>query len=83
MSKLEKIQNEDYTILAKTENKEEINNETNNDLEQRLENILEKIEGVGRVNVLITYSESSKTIAMYNEDTQTSDTNEEDSRWRK
>ena len=48
------------------------------DLENRLENILETINGVGRVNVLIKYSESSTVVAMYNETTSESTTKEND-----
>lgn len=48
------------------------------DLENRLENILETINGVGRVNVLIKYSESSSVVAMYNETTSESTTKESD-----
>lgn len=47
-------------------------------LEEKLEDILQNIEGVGKVKVLLTYSESSKTMAMYNEDNSTSDTEETD-----
>ena len=36
------------------------------------------MEGVGRVNVLITYSESSQTVAMYNENSKDSSTEEKD-----
>lgn len=68
-------------ILAKTENSN-TNEENSNELEQKLENILQNIEGVGKVKVLLTYSESSTTIAMYNEDSMQSDTEETDSRWR-
>lgn len=68
-------------VLAKTESMqiEQKNNETN-ELETRLENILQNIEGVGKVKVLLTYSESSTTIAMYNEDNTKSDTEETDTR---
>ena len=48
------------------------------DLEERLENILETINGVGKVNVLIKYSESSTVVAMYNETTSESTTKESD-----
>ncbi len=48
------------------------------DLESRLENILETINGVGKVNVLIKYSESSTVVAMYNETTSESTTKESD-----
>ena len=56
---------------------------TKDELQENLETILSKIDGVGKVNVLITYSQSSETIAMYNEDSTRSDTEEADSRWRK
>ena len=49
-----------------------------NELELKLENILEKIEGVGKVSVLITYSQTSEVIAMYNENTKESSTEESD-----
>ena len=47
-------------------------------LEQSLEDILCKISGVGKVKVLITYSQSSEIIAMYNETYTSSSTKEED-----
>lgn len=49
-----------------------------NDLELRLEKILSKIEGVGEVSVLITYSQSSRIVPMYNESTSKSVTEETD-----
>lgn len=49
-----------------------------NNLEQRLESILSQIQGVGNVQVLINYSESSETVAMYNENSKTSTTEETD-----
>ena len=52
--------------------------EENNNLEERLENILGKIQGVGTVKVFINYSESSQTVAMYNENSKTSTTEETD-----
>ena len=51
---------------------------TKDDLTLKLEQILEKIEGVGKVKVLITYSQTSQTIPMYNEDTSQKDTQETD-----
>lgn len=70
-------------VLAKTESsQEEQYAEETNELETRLENILQSIEGVGKVKVLLTYSESSTTVAMYNEDSTKSDTEETDSRRR-
>lgn len=60
------------------------NNTSNSELEQKLENILNKIEGVGNVKVMITYSQTSQTIAMYNEDNSESTTQESDTRgWNK
>lgn len=50
-----------------------------NTLETNLENILSKIEGVGKVKVLVTYSQSSQTIAMYNENSKNSSIEEKDS----
>jgi len=48
------------------------------DLEKRLENILSKIDGVGEVSVLLTYSQSSQIIPIYNESTSKSITQETD-----
>jgi len=49
-----------------------------NDLEERLENILRCINGVGDVQVFINYAETSETVAMYNENSKTSVTEETD-----
>lgn len=51
---------------------------TSNELEEKLKNILSSINGVGDVNVLITYSQTSKINPLYNEDSQQSVTQEED-----
>lgn len=67
--------------LAQTDEENYVS--TTDELEKNLEAILSKIDGVGKANVLITYSQSSETIAMYNEDNTKSDTEESDSRWRK
>lgn len=50
-----------------------------NEIESNLENILSKIEGVGNVKVLVTYSQSSEVIAMYNESNKNSTIEEKDS----
>ena len=47
-------------------------------LSSQLENILREIDGVGKVKVLITYSQTSQTIPLYNEDTSQKDTEEKD-----
>ena len=81
------IWNEDS---SKNKSKENLNNsskqladtaiETSSDvsLEQNLKNILETIQGVGKVNVFLNYSESSETVAMFNENSKTSTTEETD-----
>ena len=69
----------EHKVLA-----ENIENSTTNEtnaynLEQEVEEVLSKIEGVGKVKVLITYSESSQIVAMYNENKNISVTEETDS----
>jgi len=48
------------------------------DLELKLEKILSKINGVGKVSVLITYSESSTLVPIYNVSSSTSTVEEKD-----
>ena len=48
------------------------------EIDKELEEILSKIEGVGYVKVMITYSQTSQTVPLYNEDTTTKDTEETD-----
>lgn len=62
----------DNKVLSNNEEKTEYN------LEQSLEDILCKMSGVGKVDVLITYSESSEVVAMYNETYTSSSTEETD-----
>lgn len=45
---------------------------------KQLENILANIDGVGRVKVLIHYSQTSQTVPMYQEETSQKDTEEKD-----
>ena len=52
--------------------------QTTDDLEEKLENILSNIQGVGEVKVCINYSESSEVVAMYNETSKVSNTEESD-----
>ncbi len=47
-------------------------------LEQSLEDILSKMAGVGKVQVLVTYSETSEVVAMYNEKNTSNNTEETD-----
>lgn len=51
---------------------------TTENLAEQLEAILSKIQGVGEVKAFINYSESSEVVAMYNETTKTSNTEEND-----
>lgn len=70
-------------ILAEEDVSEKTVETSSDNLEYKLENILKQIKGVGKVKVLITYSQTSETLAMYNEDTSQSSTEESDTRWRK
>ena len=64
------------TVNQNTSNLSNI--QTSEDLETKLEGILGKIQGVGTVEVFINYSESSEVIAMYNENSKVSTTEESD-----
>ena len=67
--------------LAMTSNQtqsNQIQGMSENDLETKLEEILSQIQGVGEVKVLLNYSESSEVVAMYNETSKTSNTEETD-----
>ena len=48
-------------------------------LKTELEEILSNINGVGKVKAMITYSETSKTVPVYNEESSVQDTEETDS----
>ena len=68
-----RLANQDNTISTNN-----IQLETTSNLETNLENILSRIQGVGEVHVFVNYSESSEVVAMYNENSQTSTTEETD-----
>ena len=73
--------NNSYKELADNiDNKINSNNKEFNEynLEENLEKILGKISGVGKVQVLITYSQTSQVVAMYNEKNISSNTEETD-----
>ena len=53
--------------------------DSKDELTSNLESILSKIEGVGNVKVMVTYSETSQTVPIYNEETSQEDTEETDS----
>lgn len=83
--KKEEINQEDsntsYKKLADNINS---NISSNNDqfseynLEENLEDILSNMAGVGKVKVLVTYSETSEVVAMYNEKSTSNNTEETD-----
>lgn len=76
----EKKESEDvsgYKRLAIEDNNIETNE--SDDLEKKLEQILSKMEGVGKVSVMITYSQGSEIIPMQNETSKSSKINETDS----
>ena len=58
---------------------EEKNTNSDEDLEKKLEKILSSINGVGNVNVMLTYTESTQIIPVYNKTEKTSNPNESDS----
>lgn len=66
----ENIENSTETQLVATNQTEEV--EIDDDLVTKLENILSKISGVGKVEVLLTYSETSSVSPLYNESTSSS-----------
>lgn len=65
-------------LAYKEQNNANIETTVSEELEKKLENILSKIEGVGNVKVCINYSESSEVVAMYNENSKVSTTEETD-----
>lgn len=81
----EESNNSSYKELAQAiDNNINSNNQNFSEynLEQSLEDILSKIAGVGNVDVLVTYSETTEVVAMYNETNTYSSTEEEDSNRR-
>ena len=55
-----------------------IEDNSSQNLDLKLEEILKQIDGVGDVKVFVNYSETSETVAMYNENSKVSNTQEED-----
>ena len=72
-----KQEEKDETKILATQNTTDTNINKDN-LETKLENILKEIQGVGEVKVFVNYSESNEVIAMYNENSQSSITEETD-----
>ena len=75
--KLATSENVNQGTTGVTETSSNSSNNTEN-LENKLKNILSKIQGVGEVEVCLNYSESSEVVAMYNENSTTSTTEETD-----
>ena len=71
-------QNENTTVLATEQTGTNIENQEYI-LKNELENILSNIDGAGKVQVMITYTESSTVQPMYNENITESTTEETDS----
>lgn len=69
------------TSIQSTNNVKEVSAEVEDKLILNLENILSKISGVGEVKVMVTYAETSKTMPVYNEETNNEETEEKDTRW--
>lgn len=76
--KREESDNEENKKLATEtdiQNNEKVESENT---EERLENILSNIKGVGKTKVLLTYSQTSQIMPMYDEDSTKSTTEEKD-----
>jgi stage III sporulation protein AG len=70
---------EDLTVDKQLASENTNEDEEEEDMQTDLEAILSKINGVGKVKVLISYLESSEVVAMYNESSQSSQIEETDS----
>lgn len=78
--KKEDENNNNYKVLAEySENDSNNLYESEYNLEEKLEDILSKMQGVGKVNVLITYSQTSSIVPIYSESESTTKTEETDS----
>lgn len=62
-----------------SESSEDATTSNSDNIEKRLEVILSNIKGVGKTKVLLTYSQTSQVIPMYDEDLSQSTTEEKDS----
>lgn len=75
---IKEVDDKNKKLASNETNITNTNTDNKNDLEIKLKNILSKIQGVGNVEVCLNYSESSTSVAMYNENSKTSLTNETD-----
>ena len=77
----DKKKEDDTSTESNTKQLAKNNNDTDNEttLESKLENILSKINGVGKADVMLTYTESTQMVPVYNKIEKTSNTDESDS----
>lgn len=68
-----------YKVLASQDENSNIIENTEYDLQTQLEDILSKMDGIGKVDVLITYSQTSTIVPMYSETQSSTVTEETDS----
>ena len=74
----DKKEDETQTRQNTTTGKQLANSENTTDLQSNLERILSNIDGVGKVSVLLTYSESSELVPLYDETKSETTTEEAD-----
>lgn len=77
----DKKKEDDTSTESNTKQLAKNNNDTDNEttLESKLENILSKINGVGKADVMLTYTESTQMVPVYNKTEKKSNTDESDS----
>lgn len=68
-----------YKVLASQTENSNIIEESEYDLQAELEDILSKMDGIGKVDVLITYSQTSTVVPIYSETESSTITEETDS----
>lgn len=79
-NKKDNINNTNTKVLAEgnSQNNNEQSVANNSDIAAKLEEILSNIKGVGKVKVLVTYSQTSEILPMYSEDSSKKTTEETD-----
>ena len=68
-----------YKVLATKDENSNIIESTEYDLQTELEDILSKMDGIGKVDVLVTYSQTNTVVPMYSESQSSTVTEETDS----
>lgn len=68
-----------YKVLATQDENSNIIESTEYDLQTELEDILSKMDGIGKVDVLVTYSQTNTVVPMYSESQSSTVTEETDS----